>query len=440
MSGRGTRLAGLLALALAAVGAPAAADEPSDAGDGAADFDLSSSAWNGLGTFGSVARSAGLTVKGPDEFRLEELGERDAVLFVHPTRAVEASALTALARRGNAIVVADHVGEAKDALARLGLLRERPGLLEDAERYRDLSFAPIASPTAPGSPLAKDVRGLVTNHPALFTRTGQMSPIFGFPSGETAVAEGRVGRGRIIAISDPSILINRMLELEDNLQFAINLVRELRVAQGAERLVVVTGDARVSGTPPPPDADSHIAQTLARAAHRLDDAADELGEYLITEPAIRAAALAVAAAIAIACVAAPGAPRRAIGQWVAAAPARSPRADLDAIFGRAGDLGRARLSFALPATVVRDNIDRLLAERLCCHAPLSSLSEQDLARRVERELGREAARALARLTPLLAALPARGSAAAPGGPYVSRRGFERLHSAARRFEAAAGAS
>jgi hypothetical protein len=76
-------------------------------------------------------------------------------------------------------------------------------------------------------PLALDVLALVTNHPQTL-RHEALEAIFGFEQREGAIVlAGAVGRGRLVAIGDSSLLINNMLEFSGNRAFARNLVRYL---------------------------------------------------------------------------------------------------------------------------------------------------------------------------------------------------------------------
>jgi hypothetical protein len=76
-------------------------------------------------------------------------------------------------------------------------------------------------------PLSLDVLALVTNHPQSLHHAA-LEPIFALDERGTAVVlAGAVGRGRLVAIGDSSVLINNMLEFHGNRAFARNLVRYL---------------------------------------------------------------------------------------------------------------------------------------------------------------------------------------------------------------------
>ena len=410
----------------------AAATARAESPEAARDYDTASAEWNGLATLAAVARGLGMRVEQSQELRWDRLGPNDALLLVYPTRSIDGTRLGAFLRRGGRAVIADDFGSGSRLLTHFGVLREPAGALPGIARFRDHGFAPIAEPFAREAPLAADIDALVTNHPAVFARTGGLTPVLGFSSGEAVVAAGVIGAGRLVALSDPSVLINRMLELEDNLQFAINLVRHLHADGRSDRLVVVAGDVTQSGAPPPPVTGPGLEGRIALALDALNGAADELREYLITEAGLRAAALALAGLVGILCLAAPASPRRVQGDWVRAARPGRVRGDRAAVTGgaRRGDA----LSWAMPAAVLRDNLDRRLAARLGLPSPLRTFPERELLRRVDAEVGRACALALAKAAPFLAEIPARARASSPDAPIVSRRAFDKLYAAVRDVE------
>ncbi len=84
---------------------------------------------------------------------------------------------------------------------------------------------------------------MVANHPQTLHHN-ELKPVFVFePSRRSAlVLVGAVGEGRLIAISDSSLLINNMLEFRGNRVFAGNLVRYL-TKNNLGRLFIAVGDA-----------------------------------------------------------------------------------------------------------------------------------------------------------------------------------------------------
>jgi hypothetical protein len=84
----------------------------------------------------------------------------------------------------------------------------------------------IAKPEA-RHPLTQGVPALVTNHPQVLHHAA-LDAVFSLDERHSAVVlSGGVGSGRLVALGDPSTLINNMLAFRGNRVFAANLVRYL---------------------------------------------------------------------------------------------------------------------------------------------------------------------------------------------------------------------
>src|SRR5690606_22287377 len=146
---------------------------------------------------------------------------------------------------------------------------------------------------APGHPLARGVAGLVLNHPALFTRVDGPTPVFGFDDGSAVVVVGQLGAGQVVAIADPSVLINRMLELEGNLGFARNLLGHLAAAGG--RVTVLAGSLEVVGELRSAPGSTGGAGLVARTNAFLAD----LSAYVLDARQTRLVAIGLAILVAL---------------------------------------------------------------------------------------------------------------------------------------------
>src|SRR5690606_28722133 len=130
------------------------------------------------------------------------------------------SKLSTFIQAGGHAVIADDFGESRDALAALGLLRAEV-VTPRATRYQDgRAWAPIALPKG-SHPVARDIDEVVTNHPAALKQLEGATNVIGFEDAAVVVA-GERGTGRYVALSDPSIFINRMLQFPGNVQLATN--------------------------------------------------------------------------------------------------------------------------------------------------------------------------------------------------------------------------
>lgn len=248
MSGR--RALGLHALALVAtvIGPAAAAAQDRD-------FDPDNHEWNGLSEL--VAIADGTLSAHPvvtRELDAATLGPHDAVLLIAPGERPLAEPLVALMREGGRVVVADDYGASGAILDTFHIERRAPLPDADALRLRGNPQLLVAHP-AMQHPLAVGVDALVTNHPQVVVHhpTGEgapLPPIFEISPGEAVVLAGAVGddpaeQGRLVVLSDPSVLINNMLEMRGNRRFAENLVAF--VARPDGHLFVVPPDGVVVG-------------------------------------------------------------------------------------------------------------------------------------------------------------------------------------------------
>ena len=198
--------------------------------------------WNGLSELFAVARSAGVRPEMRAELPWDELGVDDGVAIIYPRVAVDTARLRDYLSRGGRALVADDFGAAGPTFEAFGLARGQ--VPAQAPRYQDMPGLPIAM--AENHPLTQGVQKVVANHPAAL-RGEVGKPVLSFGAGEALCVDIEVGRGRLIALGDPSVLINNMLELSENHAFAYNLVAQL-VRPGG-RLIVVTQEFVERGQP-----------------------------------------------------------------------------------------------------------------------------------------------------------------------------------------------
>lgn len=193
----------------------------------AGDYDVESSAWNGLREFVSLAESEGIVLRPRSSLVLSDLKPADALIVVFPTEPLPASSLIAFVDAGGRLVVADDFGESSELLSHFGIRREPAPTA--AARLRGNAELRVARPALSHS-LTEGVDALLTNHAVALTHA-TIPPIFDF-EGRGLVVTGVVGRGRLVAIGDPSLFINNMLELKGNRRFATNLLRSLQSDTG----------------------------------------------------------------------------------------------------------------------------------------------------------------------------------------------------------------
>lgn len=202
------------------------------------DYDPRNDDWNGLSSFVGQARSLGIDLEVRNDLDYSVIDSNSSLIFVYPTVALERSAIVAHLRGGGRILVADDFGASAPLLERLGVGRDESPV-EGGLHFRDEPHLPIAAPITDDHVLTQGVRRLMTNHPATLVTDLPSVFVTGEPA-RTLVAVGAIGEGRLVIVGDPSALINNMLEVQSNRQFARNLLRYL-AGDGGRRLLLVTG-------------------------------------------------------------------------------------------------------------------------------------------------------------------------------------------------------
>jgi hypothetical protein len=175
--------------------------------------------------------------------------------------------LSGLLRAGARIALADDFGASGPVLRAFHIDQHEPsGNRELALRGNDALL--IARPSGTHV-LSARVDALVTNHPTAIHHE-ELEPIFAFGEGDALVLAGAVGTGRLVVISDPSVLINNMLELRGNRRFVANLLRYLAgvsaglPAEGPpRRILLVPPEAPIVGRYGQPGADRPLHDVRA---------------------------------------------------------------------------------------------------------------------------------------------------------------------------------
>jgi hypothetical protein len=393
------------------------------AGNDGADYDPHSTAWNGMASFVGLAEGMGFDVNPVSSLEWGDLSSDDILVLIYPLQRVDPGRLGAFVQAGGNVVIADDFGEGKDAMQGLGLLRADAQLPRASKYYDGRSYAPIA--TARGDhPLAVDVGEVVTNHPAALTRIEGATTIVAFDEGALVVTGDR-GSGHFVAVSDPSIFINKMLMFRGNIQLAANLLRYLDRGGRARHVVLLRGDVPMYGEPRP-FIDDAKAGELGRTIADLNFWLSERRAWLLTPSAMKV--LAVALAVTLFLLALFALPVR-----------RGPRIDGAWLrFGRPGrrdephavviQAERGGGSCLVLACVLRDHVQRLLADATGKPDPLYTLPEAQLVAELSRARGPHAGAALGQIYRRLRLLPSRGQAAAPwSAGHLTRRDFDLLY-------------
>lgn len=213
----------------------------------AEDLSVARTAWNGLSELRALAAEDG-GVDTPARIDVSQLTAAESLLIVHPVGPLPNAELAKYLRRGGRLAVADDFGSGRAFFATFGMGLHDPGPAITTT-LRDNAALPIAVPLAAHA-LVDGVDALVTNHPQVLFHPS-LTPVFGLSrSGGNPgaiVLSGAVGSGRLIAISDSSVLINNMLQFEGNRRFAHNLLRFLRGPTLRGRVLLADSTTRWDG-------------------------------------------------------------------------------------------------------------------------------------------------------------------------------------------------
>ncbi len=389
-----------------------------------AEYDPYSQGWNGLASFVGLAEGMGFSVDIRESLEWDTLEAKDILFLVFPLQRVDPAKLAAYVQAGGNVVIADDFGDGKEAMQAMGLLRIEVEQARSSRFYEGRMYAPIANARG-DHPLAREVGDVVTNHPAVMTRIEGATTIVGLDDGAVVVA-GERGFGKYVAVSDPSIFINRMLQFPGNVQLTSNIFNWLdRGNRRARNIVLLRGNRDMYGEPPPYIDDAN-ADNLGRSISAFNDWLYKAREWLLTPAAMKTlAALLAAALFLLALIALPVRRGPQIdGAWLRFnRPARrdEPHALVTSADANSG-------SNLVLACILRDHVQRLLAELTHKSEPLYTVPESQLVAELSKAKGITAAVALTRVYRRLRALPSRGQAAAPwSAGHLARREFDTLY-------------
>jgi hypothetical protein len=264
----------------------------------AAPFDLSGSDWEGCSELVRLARAelGGTRAIATGQIDFHELKPDDGLLLLYPEKNLDVGELSKFMNAGGRVVMLDDFGRGDSLLRHFGMERvaspRRP-----AEFLRNNPQLALAEP-ASAHPVVSDVSRVVTNHPTGLSHP-DLSPVLkirgnGEPDVVVAVA-GAVGQGRLLAVGDPSIVMNSMLRYGGNKAFARGLVRYSvdhdSWGKRGGRLFIAAGGFEQKGSYG--DAES----TLADGWRALREALDVMRRDGV--PAFVAYALAIALGLAL---------------------------------------------------------------------------------------------------------------------------------------------
>jgi len=206
------------------------------------DFRVDNPSWNGLSTLDSKLKATPI-----GSFSALPSDPHGTALLLVPYEPFSATALSELnnyALNGGTLVVLDDYGYGNQVLSAVGVGMRFSGLpmLDPLFNYKNEWLPKITN--FANSTVKSNVTSLVLNHATCLNSTSGATVIassssFSFldvkgsgtwdssdPTGPFPYAAyENVGEGYIVAVADPSIMINSMIEMGSNLQFTENVVR-----------------------------------------------------------------------------------------------------------------------------------------------------------------------------------------------------------------------
>ncbi|CAN5315805.1 hypothetical protein BH09MYX1_BH09MYX1_15650 [soil metagenome] len=210
--------------------------------------------WDGTSDFYEMAKDAA----GADVVTTLDFGalhKEDAVVIIHPDRPLDVESLSKFMREGGRVVLFDDFGTGDQLLAHFEIKRvalpDKPQLM-----LRQNPALAIAVPAA-DHPAVAGVDRVVSNHATgLFHK--ELSPVLRVRDenggdGVLLALAGAVGKGRLLAVGDSSIVINSMLRYPGNRLFVRNVLNyaledDADVGKRHGKLYVVSGSFPTRGT------------------------------------------------------------------------------------------------------------------------------------------------------------------------------------------------
>jgi len=384
-------------LLAALLAAPAARAEETD-------YLPHSTSWNGLSSLDTVARGVGHGIIMLPVLDWGNLPAKASLMIVHPRGALDVKQTRKFLQRGGRLLVADDFGEAAPLLASLGIRRVQ-GVAVRAKRHHNRNpNLPLARPGTADHPLTAGVAEVLTNHPAYFLSL--LPTLLGFDGAQQLLVAGRVGAGRLVALSDPSVLINCMQRFRHNRRLSKNLIKHL-APEGGGPIYLVSGHFRSRGAVPTGPASR--AGTTQGFLTEFNTFLGGMNDFALKEQGLRVLGIVSGCLVLLGLMIFLPLPRRDLdGRWIR--PHGSPLMNWGpASIGRASRW-RPRHGNAFPAAVLREEVEELLGEVLQAPGPVSTIHPRWIVRRTKEAAGDEAARVCSRLLALLRRVPHPGNA------------------------------
>ncbi len=355
---RGWILAGLVGLVIGLFPAVGFGQTSSSA----ANYRLSNPEWNGLSDLRALASSEQIKLRPTDALDYGELETRDRLMVIYPQTEIDVGSLSDFVVDGGRLLWVDDFGRSPSLLERLDMTRETPAPenLPHERTVEGRPGLPIFEPTGI-HPLLEGVSNVVGNHPAVLKHRG--GPVVPYQDRGGLVYDMNLGRGKVIVVGDASLLINHMLQLGDNRQFAQNALTYLcRETEGPCEPRLMIGAFEQTGTygeddasTEPSELEEAINEAIERAQNRIPSS--PLLYYL-------AILLTVGLGLYLATVFSFRSPRsysNYVGDTLEGTP--SPQSEFEWNLSRF-DANRRETNFALPLAILKETFEEIVLRDL----------------------------------------------------------------------------
>lgn len=243
------------------------------------DYDASSTEWNGLSQLYDMLHAGRRDLVFDASIDLASHPVDQPIALLYPTQDLPVDQLLAFVHDGGRLLIADDFGRSGPLLQRLGVSRRPLGAVHNTF-FRDNPALPILVPEGQHA-LSAGVETVLANHPAALSADGRPVVPFDDPTAGL-VYDLSYGRGGVVAVADPSLFINFMLDMADNRTLANNIFRHLCEAREPCRIHLITRDTGISGQYPvalPLPPGQGPDQTLAETLQEVNDTLGKVSQF-----------------------------------------------------------------------------------------------------------------------------------------------------------------
>ena len=247
----------------------------------AEDYAVENTEWNGLSTLYRMLVAGRPNVVVNESIDLAEHVTEEPIAIIYPTGSVPIGELAEYVFGGGRLFIADDFGSGSELMSAFDVSMHRQ-INPHETFFRDNRALPVFFPTGQ-HPLTRGVELVLGNHATPLSANGRPvvpydDPAFGL------VYDLKYGEGRVVALGDPSLMINFMLDMADNRTLVNNIFRYLCEDLEPCTVHLASGDTVIFGDypgEPIPDLEEPqpIGQRIDGSLANLNDAITRLAKF-----------------------------------------------------------------------------------------------------------------------------------------------------------------